>query len=46
MNKRGFTAHSIEIQRVIKDYFDNLYATEQENLEEINTFHTTETFQL
>jgi hypothetical protein len=32
------TTNTKEIQRLIRDYFENLYSNKQENLEEMNRF--------
>jgi hypothetical protein len=43
--KGGITRNTKEIQRIIRDYFENLYHNKFENLEEINKFLDTMTIQ-
>ena len=38
-NKRGeITTHTIEIQRTVRNYYEELYAKKFENLGEMDTF--------
>jgi hypothetical protein len=36
--KGGITSNTMEIQGIIRDYFENLYSNKFENLEEMNKF--------
>jgi hypothetical protein len=36
--KEAITINNIEIQEIIRDYFENLYASKFENLEEMDRF--------
>jgi hypothetical protein len=36
--KREITTNTTEIQRIIRDYFENLYSNKFENLEEMDKF--------
>jgi glutamyl-tRNA reductase len=38
MIKRDITTNSNEIQRIIREYFENLYSSKLENLKEIEKF--------
>lgn len=37
--KGGINTGITEIQKILRHYFENLYATKQENLEEMDRFH-------
>ena len=38
MKKEKITMDTIEIQRIIREYFEKLYATKLDNLEEMDNF--------
>jgi hypothetical protein len=38
MQKGGEITNTTEIQKIIRDYFENLYSNKFENLEEMDTF--------
>jgi hypothetical protein len=38
MQKREITTSTMDIQEIIKDYFENLYSNKFENLEEMERF--------
>ena len=38
-NEKGeITTHTVEIQRIVRDYYKQLYANKMDNLEEMDTF--------
>jgi hypothetical protein len=38
--KRETTTNTMEVQEIIRDYFENLYSNKYENLEEMDRFLT------
>jgi hypothetical protein len=38
MQKREITTNTMEIQEIVRDYFENLYSNKLENLEEMDRF--------